>query len=405
MFHLNLLTVLKNLVLFFTAIFLISCSSTKKSTPEKQWFKGNLHTHSYWSDGDEFPEMIMDWYKGHGYDFVALSDHNTLAAGEKWKLVPKGGVYKDAFYTYLEKYGDDWVEYREDTGRVSVRLKTFEEYTPLFVEKDKFLILQSEEITNNFEGKHLHLNATNVQRPTGPQQGNSVVEVLQNSIDAVARQRQETGQPMIVHINHPNFFYSITLDDMIALNGERFFEVFNGHHMVNNYGDSTHMGLEEMWDRINIAYLAAGKPLMYGVATDDSHNYHMFGDTYANSGRGWVMVYADSLRANTLIEAMEAGDFYGSTGVTLSTVSREGNTLKIGVAAQEGVAYNIQFVGIKKGEEMTSVLLEKQGTEAAFELTPDLLFVRARVVSDKYKENPFQEGDFETAWTQPVVLR
>ena len=396
---------LKNLVLLSTAIFFISCSSTERSAPQKQWFKGNLHTHSYWSDGDEFPEMIMDWYKGHGYDFVALSDHNTLAAGEKWKLVPKGGVYKDAFYTYLEKYGDDWVEYKEDTGRVSVRLKTFEEYTPLFAENDKFLILQSEEITNNFEGKHLHLNATNVQRPTGPQQGGSVVEVLQNSIDAVARQRQETGQPMIVHINHPNFFYSVTLDDMIALNGERFFEVFNGHHMVNNYGDSTHMGLEEMWDRINIAYLAAGKPLMYGVATDDSHNYHMFGDTYANSGRGWVMVYADSLRANTLIEAMEAGDFYGSTGVTLSTVSREGNSLKIGVAAEEGVAYNIQFVGMKKGEEMTSVLLEKQGTEAAFELTPDLLFVRARVVSDRYKENPFQEGDFETAWTQPVVLR
>jgi hypothetical protein len=26
-------------------------------------------------------------------------------------------------------------------------------------------------------------------------------------------------------------------------------------------------------------------------------------------------------------------------------------------------------------------------------------------VSDKYKENPFKEGDFETAWTQPVVYQ
>jgi hypothetical protein len=43
-----------------------------------RWFKGNLHTHSLWSDGDDFPEMIADWYKQHGYHFLAISDHNVL---------------------------------------------------------------------------------------------------------------------------------------------------------------------------------------------------------------------------------------------------------------------------------------------------------------------------------------
>ena len=392
-------------ILSLFLLILWSCGTQKTAKVERQWYKGNLHTHSYWSDGDEFPEMIMGWYKDHGYDFVGLSDHNTLAAGEKWKLVPRGGVYKDAFYTYLEKYGKDWVEYKEDTGRVSVKLKTFAEYVPLFAEKDKFLIIQSEEITNSFEGKPLHLNVTNVKELIGAQEGSSVSDVLQKSIDAVAAQRQATGQPMIIHINHPNFYFAITLDDMISLNGERFFEVFNGHPMVNNYGDSTHIGMEEMWDRINIAYLAAGKPLMYGVATDDSHNYHMFGDAYSNSGRGWVMVLADSLRPTSLIEAMEAGDFYGSTGVTLSGISRERNKVRVEVGAEEGVAYTIQFIGVKKGEEMSSVLMEKKGIAAEFDLTEDIVFVRAKVVSDKYKENPFKEGDFETAWTQPVVYQ
>ncbi|WOK07591.1 histidinol-phosphatase [Imperialibacter roseus] len=386
-------------------LLLWSCGTPKIAKVERQWYKGNLHTHSYWSDGDEFPEMIMGWYKDHGYDFIGLSDHNTLAAGEKWKLVPKGGVYKDAFYTYLKKYGEDWVEYKEDTGRVSVKLKTFQEYVPLFAEKDKFLIIQSEEITNSFEGKPLHLNVTNVKKLIGEQEGSSVSDVLQKSIDAVTAQRRATGQPMIIHINHPNFYFAITVDDMISLNGERFFEVFNGHPMVNNYGDSTHIGMEEMWDRINIAYLAAGKPLMYGVATDDSHNYHMFGDAYSNSGRGWVMVQADSLRPASLIEAMEAGDFYGSTGVTLSRISREGNKLRVEVAAEEGVAYTIQFIGVKKGEEMSSVLMEKKGIADEFALTEDIVFVRAKVVSDKYKENPFKEGDFEAAWTQPMVYQ
>ena len=49
-----------------------------------QWFKGNLHTHSFWSDGDDFPEMIAAWYKTNGYQFLALSDHNILLEGEKW---------------------------------------------------------------------------------------------------------------------------------------------------------------------------------------------------------------------------------------------------------------------------------------------------------------------------------
>ncbi len=396
---------MKQLLPLLAFLLCIYACASKKPAADKQWFKGNLHTHSYWSDGDEFPEMIMDWYRANGYDFVALSDHNVLAQGEKWKLIPKGGTYRDAFDAYLQKYGDGWVEYREDTGRISVRLKTLAEYEPLFAEEDKFLIIQSEEITNSFEGKPLHLNATNVQALTGPQEGSSVVEVLQKSIDAVAKQRNETGQPMIIHINHPNFYYAITPDDMVALSGERFFEVFNGHPLVNNYGDSAHLGTEEIWDFVNIAYKAAGKPLMYGLATDDSHNYHLFGGAYSNSGRGWVMVRADSLNARSLIEAMEAGDFYGSTGVTLSELSFEGNILKLNVATEEGVTYRIQFIGARAGETVTSVLKEVDGATAEFAVGNELQFVRAKVVSDKLKLNPFQEGDFETAWTQPVTFQ
>ena len=33
------------------------------SAAEARWWKGNLHTHSLWSDGDDYPEMIADWYR------------------------------------------------------------------------------------------------------------------------------------------------------------------------------------------------------------------------------------------------------------------------------------------------------------------------------------------------------
>src|SRR5687767_1959449 len=48
------------------------------------WYKGNLHTHSLWSDGDDYPEMVADWYKRNGYHFLAISDHNVLHEGRRW---------------------------------------------------------------------------------------------------------------------------------------------------------------------------------------------------------------------------------------------------------------------------------------------------------------------------------
>ena len=205
------------LTILISLIAIVGCSE-RKSLPTKHWFKGNLHTHSYWSDGDEFPEVIMDWYKSNDYQFVALSDHNILAEGDKWKVISQESIYQKAFESYLDNYGSSWVNYRIDSlNRTHVKLKTYEEYIGRFEERGKFLIIQSEEITENFGNKPVHLNATNLQKKVHPQGGNSVLEVLQNNIDEVIRQRDELNIPMIVHVNHPNFGYAISLEDMIAL--------------------------------------------------------------------------------------------------------------------------------------------------------------------------------------------
>lgn len=378
--------------------------SSTEEAPMKKWYKGNLHTHSYWSDGDEFPEMIMSWYKSHDYDFVALSDHNTLAEGEKWIKVPKSRIFEEAFENYKTKFGDEWITYRVDSGRTVVKLKTFEEYRPKF-EDDSFLIIQSQELTDGFEGHPIHVNATNIQTVIPPQGGTSVADVLQRNIDAVLRQREETGVPMFPHINHPNFYYGVSLQDMIDLRGERFFEVYNGHPLVNNYGDSLRPGTETMWDIINTAYHNRNQPLMYGLATDDSHNYHLFGSQYSNAGRGWVMVHSDSLTASAMVRAMEAGDFYATTGVLLDELSVTNNTLSIKVKPQVDVAYEIQFIGVNAASQESTVIKAVKGTEAQFEVTDDYLFVRAKILSDRPKSNPFQEGDLEVAWTQPVTFQ
>jgi hypothetical protein len=380
-------------VIFWLSSLAICCS-------QSNWYKGNLHTHSYWSDGDEFPEMIMSWYKSRGYNFVAISDHNILAEGEKWVKVTHSKIYEDGFQAYLEKYGKG-VAYKTDSGRVRVKLKTYTEYKPLF-EDSKFLIIRSEEITDKFQGKPIHMNATNVSKLIPPQGGTSIADVIQRNIDAVLQQRKDTGIPMFPHVNHPNFYYSISANDMISLRGERFFEVYNGHFMVNNYGDSLHPGTEQMWDMINLAYLKKGQPLMYGLATDDSHNYHQFGSAFSNAGRGWVMVKAEALTPDALIKAMEAGDFYASTGVELLELTAEKKTITIKVKAEPGIDYQIHFIGASRKDNQVRELEVISGTQASFTLSSDHLYVRAKITSNKLKANPFREGEYETAWTQPV---
>ena len=84
-----------------------------------------MHTHSLWSDGNDFPEMITDWYKGHGYDFLAISDHNVLQAKEVWMSVPalekrRKSLDKTTLEKYRARFGDDWVTTREKVGVTEV---------------------------------------------------------------------------------------------------------------------------------------------------------------------------------------------------------------------------------------------------------------------------------------------
>jgi predicted metal-dependent phosphoesterase TrpH len=43
-----------------------------------RWFKGNLHTHTTQSDGKPTPAESMQWHADHGYDFLAITDHNRV---------------------------------------------------------------------------------------------------------------------------------------------------------------------------------------------------------------------------------------------------------------------------------------------------------------------------------------
>ena len=395
--------------------------------PAVRWWKGNLHTHSLWSDGDDFPEMVVDWYKSRGYDFLALSDHNTLQEGNVGVIATNEATLR-VLPKYTRRFGTNWVARGVSTnGEPLVILKTLAEFRELFEAPNRFLLIQGEELTERFGRWPIHLIASNIREFVTPRRGRSPIDVLQINIDSVLEQRKRTGVPMMVHVAHPNFGWAITAEDMMQLRGERFFEVYNGHPLVHNEGDTNHASTERMWDIINTHRIAERRELpLLGLAVDDAHHYGTIAPTNANAGRGWVMVRAPVLKADTIINALEAGDFYASSGVELNDVTWKANRLTVRIAAQPGVTYTTQFIGTRRpidwrskqvvstnghplavtrlySSGMGAVLGEQKGAVASYTCTGEELYVRARITSSRAMTNPVLIGEREMAWTQPVL--
>jgi hypothetical protein len=303
---------------------------------QKSWYKGNTHTHTINSDGDTSPDEVVRWYKEHEYNFLVLSDHNFLTEVE---------------------------------GLNSI-----------FAAQEKFLLIKGEEVTDSFKDKPVHVNGLNISQVVLPQHGASILQTIQNNVNSI---RGVGGVP---HINHPNFDWAITADELRLVQNERLFEIYNGHPRVHNVGGGGSPSPEQMWDLI-----LSNEKLIYGIAVDDAHHFKgEFAPDRSNPGRGWVMVYASELSVTAILEAMENGSFYASTGVTLSDYNATPEEIKISIAEEPSFKYTTYFIG-----DGGKLLSASYGPAVRYRFTGEEKYVRARV----------QDSMGHMAWTQPVYLK
>lgn len=253
------------------------------------WHKGNTHTHTTESDGDSSPEYVARWYKDHGYDWLVLSDHN---------------VFTDPA-------------------------------TLAHLVDETFILIPGEEVTSSFEDASVHVNGLNLPGLVEAREGETLVGTIQANVDAI---REVDGVP---HINHPNFRWSFGVDELRQLRGDRLLEIFNGHPTVHNDGGGGTPGLVRVWDML----LTEGKEI-YGIAVDDAHHFQEeFGPDRANPGRGWVSVRTESLEPAALMDALEAGHFYASTGVELEGIEVEPDRVTVRIAQDRDFRYTTTFIG------------------------------------------------------------
>ena len=283
------------------------------------WYRGNLHTHTINSDGDSSPWDLVTWYKRNGYQFLAITDHNTFTDPAPFDSNPN----------------------------------------------DNFLLLGAEEVTND---KTVHVNAIGITKVVPPQQGLSVTAILQASIDAI---RAQDGVPLV---NHPNFRWAFTASEMLPLKGPFLLEIASGHPAVNHGGDGTVPATEQMWDQL----LSSGMRV-FGAAVDDAHNFGQdFTMDRANPGRAWVVARAAALTRDQIVRALSEGDFYASTGIELKNVGAtpDGLTVEVQPSVPSGSPkrYRVVFIG-RNGRELAA----SQDNPAHYKFNGSEGYVRARV--------------------------
>jgi hypothetical protein len=311
--------VMKCLVLIYITLAAILAGNAQ--TPSSQrWYKGNTHTHTLNSDGDSTPEEVVKWYRDNGYNFLVITDHETIT--------PVGPLNKD-----LGKPGE-------------------------------FLVISGQEITDRTDGKPQHVNALGITTVSMPKKAPTSLDNLQANIDSVIALG---GVPQI---NHPNFGWALTADTIARTKGAMLFELFNGHPLVNNMGGGDSPSTEQIWD----AVLSSGR-LIYGMATDDVHTVRKLGDrASATPGHGWVMVRAADLTPASILEALKRGDFYASTGVELESYSADARTVSIKVKEKRWSKYRIQFIG--KGGK---ILKETAAGSSEYTINGSEGYVRVKV--------------------------
>ncbi|HDP33887.1 MAG TPA: hypothetical protein ENN29_02120 [Candidatus Hydrogenedentes bacterium] len=394
----------------------------------EQWFKGGLHLHSLWSDGDAAPEVVTAWYKERGWHFICYTDHNILLEGDTYKPIMDDADLTPARVEAIrEQFGDDWVQEEEHLGRQRMRLKTYEELKAHFEEPGRFLVMHGEEITT-LSGNP-HVNAINVLERTGGLPKDGMTERIELYMKAVTAQAEKHQRLMFSMLNHPNFANGVTIEEALPVKALRFFEVFNGHPSVNNWGheEKGYPSTDRFWDvLLTLRLQEEPSYMLYGLATDDAHNYFNMGKG-ANPGRGWVMVLAGQLAPEALLTSIMKGDFYASTGVLLDNIRRDESGMSFTIMAEPGVTYTTQFFGTRRGFDTTStavldadgnpkerasriysdeigaLLSETTGHEPSYTFEGDELYVRAKITSDKPHPNPFKKGDVEMAWVQPAT--
>lgn len=283
--------------------------------------RGNIHTHTTRSDGKQSPTEVAEWYRDHGYQFLAISDHDTLVNPEEVPGVERAG----------------------------------------------FVLIPAEEITSAGDGKPVHVNGLCIHQTMPSGQFDNARLALAEATRAI---REQNG---VVVVNHPNFRWGLSKSDVASVSGDYALEIWSGHPDVYTDGDAVHPSHEALWDEL----LARGRRVT-GMAVDDMHTLVAENASSALPGRGFIATFGDETSRAAICQALVAGSYYASSGVLFRRIVVADAVMTVWVDDPNAV---VAFVG-DGGQVLATVKAEATdgGASASYTLRGGESYVRARAV-------------------------
>jgi hypothetical protein len=273
------------------------------------------------------------------------------------------------------------------------------------------------------------INVFNLPEAIPPRYAPTSVAAMSQTQNRCRELAGRSGREIMVCLNHPNWRWNATAED-IAASPLEFMEIHTALNSCRNSGDDLRASVERMWDIVLTLRLGRmNAPPILGLVTDDAHAYthhhHLLGN-WALPGRAWVVVRSERLTPPAILDALGRGEFYGSTGITLEALDVDARGICLSIQVAAGVQYTTRFIGARRGCDLGSeavrdgegtelrttrrysrdigaIFAEQSGPQAAYEFSGDELYVRAVVTCDASHSNPSYQGQFQQAWTQPVL--
>ncbi|TVR73769.1 MAG: phosphotransferase [Sphaerobacteraceae bacterium] len=291
-----------------------------------RFFRGNLHAHSTESDGALDPASLIDAYRRNGYDFIAVTDH-----------------FRDRFGFPVT----DTREYRDS------------EFTTILGAELHPAALEN--------GEDWHILAVGLPL-------NFPAASPDEDGPTLSQRARDAGA--FVAIAHPHW-YSATMNDARSIEAAHAVEIFNMTcHMANDRGYGWYMA-----DLL----LAEGRKIL-AIATDDTHAKPERPDMFA----GWVMVKAEHLDPDSLLDAIKAGHFYSSQGPLIHDIAisddRSTVTLETSPVSSIQVCGRAQRTRDVHGNGMTSCTIDLD-----------------RVQNDYFRVTVIDSSG-KRAWSNPIWL-
>jgi len=238
-----------------------------------QFYKANLHMHTTISDGQMTPIETKEKFMEQGYSIVAFTDHEIM--------VPHPELTDDKFLAITS------TEIAIDEDK-NIDMGFRKVYHLNIYSKDPNRTLFHSFDSNNIWLKHsLDYISEDIKGITYDR------KYTIDDINYIIEMANKEG--CLVSYNHP--FWSLQeYKDYIGLKGLWGVEWHNTGCVRNGYIDTIQTVDDLLRQGENV----------YPLATDDAHSiYDCFG--------GFVMVKANDLKYNTIMKALEKGDFYSST--------------------------------------------------------------------------------------------